>query len=387
MTVYILAFALSIGLYLLFSKSPMGRGCTSNAQSGVPGLPGKRAILPFVVSAMPLVLVSGLRYNVGTDYFNTYYTGFYRVLAENDFDQFEAGYTLLVKLIQVFTDNAFVLFFVTALITVGFTFAAFRRMSSNVAFSILLFMISRYYFIGMNGVRQMMACAVFAYALTFAIKRNLVPYLIFSLVAVSFHYSAVLLLPTYWLMRIDWSPKKAIMLLAITGALGTVAFPLLVRFVPAATKLGNILNTYQVAGALFIFGTIALNLFILFVYYRIYRQHSQEAWYRCFLYLQIVAVVATLLLPSVPSIERIYWSFSFPSIICLPMVLKQISPHLMRVTATGILVVVLTTYMAYDIGILQDHQVIPYDSIVGHEPVHSTEFTYRQTHGLDRWLR
>lgn len=386
MTIYIVAFALSIGTYILFSKSPKGHGRTINTQDGVVGLPGKRPILPFVVSATPLVLVSGLRYNVGTDYFNTYYTGFYRVLAGSDFDQFEVGYKLLVKLIQVFTDNVFVLFFVTALITVGFTFAAFRRMSSNVAFSILLFMISRYYFIGMNGVRQMMACAVFAYALTFAIRRDVGPYLIFSLIAVSFHYSAILLLPTYWLMRIDWSPKKAITLLAITGALGTVVFPLLVRFVPAASKLGNILNTYQVAGTLFIFGTITLNLFILLVYYRIYRQHKQEAWYQCFLYLQIIAMAATLLLPSVPSIERIYWSFSFPSIICLPMVLKQISPQWMRVTATGILVVVLTAYMAYDIGVLQDHQVIPYDSIVGHEPVQSTEFTYRQTHGLDRWL-
>lgn len=387
MTVYIIAFALSIGLYLLFSQRPSGRKSSGPTGRRTPGLVPRRAVFPFVVSATPLVLVSGLRYNVGTDYFGTYYTGFYRIMEGSNFDRFEVGYTLLVKIIQLFTDNVFVLFFVAALITVGFTFAAFRRMSSNVAFSILLFMISRYYFIGMNGVRQMMACAVFAYALTFAIKRDVKTYLVFSLVAVSFHYSTILLLPTYWLMKIDWSPKKSVALLTVTGALGSVAFPLLVRFVPAATKLGNILNNYQVAGTLFIFGTITLNLFILLVYYRIYSQHKQEAWYECFLYLQIIAVATTLLLPSVPSVERIYWSFSFPSIICLPTILKQISPQWMRIAVTGILVAVLSTYMAYDIGVLQDHQVTPYDSIIGHEPVHSTEFTYRQTHGLDRWLR
>lgn len=389
MTVYVIAFALSIGLYLLFSKRPNSKGEKhSKAVRGQStGLAPKRAIFPFVISATPLVLVSGLRYNVGTDYFNTYYTGFYRLMAGSDFDQFEIGYKLLVKGIQVFTDNVFVLFFVTALITVGFTFGAFRRMSSNVAFSILLFMITRYYFIGMNGIRQMMALAIFSYSLTFAINRDLRSYLVFALLATSFHYSTVLLLPTYWLMQIDWSPKRTVAFMAIVGAFGSVAFPILARVLPAASKWGNILNTHNVAGNLFIFGTITLNLFILVVYYTLYRDHGDEGWYRCFLYLQVMAVATTFLLPSIPVIERVYWSFSFPSIICLPTILRCSKPAWWRMTSTALIVSVFTFYMVYDIGVLYDHQVVPYESIVGKEAVHSTEYAYRQTHGLDRWLR
>lgn len=388
MVIYLIAFVVSIISYLLFSKSLVRDGRMSRHEHSNDckiGLFEKRPMLPFVISAMPLILVSGLRYNVGTDYFKTYYTGFYRVMQGNGFDKFEIGYVALVKLIQVFTSNVFVLFFITSVITIGFTFAAVRHMSSNVAFSILLFMISRYYFIGLNAVRQMMACAVFSYALVFALRRDLKKYLVFALLAVSFHYSTLILVPTYWLMMISWTPKKTILTLMITGILGTVAFPILAYVLPSASKWGIILANYSLAGSLFIFGTIVLNIFILIVYYSVGEHYKHGRAYQCFLYLQIMAVAMTLLLPSIPVVERVYWSFSYASIICLPAILSNVKPVWWRAVARSLLIGVLAIYTAYDIGILYDHQVIPYDSIIGKEPEYSTDFGYRQTHNLNRW--
>ena len=369
--IYVAAFALSIFLYLV----------TALVQSKayfVAGKPERRPVLPFVMAAIPLVLVSGLRYGVGTDYFNTYYTGFYRLLNNNFFDQFEVGYLALNKLIQVFTSNVFVLFFVTSLIVVGFTFAAFRKMSSSPVFSILLFLITRYYFISMNGVRQLMACAVFAYALWYAIDRDLKWYLIFSALAISFHYSALILLPTYWLMEIHMEPKATAILLAIFGIGGGLGYQILIRLLPATSKWGYTLNTNTVAGLLFTIGTILLNIFILIVYYLPYREHEDESMYRCFLTLQVLATGVSLLLPWIPAVERAYWCFSYPIIVSFPVMASYIKPRALGAAASLVLIAVFSGYAIYDIGVLNDHEVLPYDHIGRHEAVPATDWTYRE---------
>lgn len=395
--IYVYAFALSILLYVLSSlylrrihqaetlKEMLSKGdhfdldSLSDASLGFEGSDFEsRPVLPFVLAALPLVLVSGLRYGVGTDYFNTYYTGFYRLLSGYLFDQFEIGYYLLNRAVQFFTDNVFVLFFITSLVVVGFTFAAFRRMSPNVVFSILLFLITRYYFISMNGVRQLMACAVFAYALSFAIKRELKPYLVFTIVAISFHYSAVILLPTYWLMNVSLPPRRAVLLLAVFAVGGGLGYTLLSRILPASSKWGYTLFNTGVAGILFTVGTILLNLFILGVYYLPYREHKDEFQYRCFLYLQVVAVAFTLLLPWIPAVERVYWCFSYPMMISFPVMASYIKPKALGVAASAILIAVFSAYCIYDIGVLNDHEVLPYDTIFRHEPVPSGEWTYRE---------
>lgn len=378
MSIYILAFGLSIAMIVLLS-------CHRD-ECSVAGIQDRnRPYFPYIVAAVPLVLVSGLRFNVGTDYFNTYYTGFYRILNGIYFDHFEIGYLLLNQLIQCFTDNAFVMIFITAGITVGFTFAAFRSLSSNVAFSVLLFLISRYYFIGMNAVRQMMACAIFAYGLKFAIKRDLKRYLLFSAIAVSFHYSTVFLVPIYWLMNIEWNKTRITTAFILSSLAGLIAFPVLTHILPSVSKWGIILNSFGVAGQLFTLGTILLNAFILSLYYLAFQKGKNNPWYKCFLTLQIFACMITLFLPTVPVAERVYWSFSFPAIIALPGILKMISVEWERQLGTMILVIVLVAYTVYDIGVLKDHQVVPYDTIIGHECVQSTDFAYRQNHGLDWW--
>lgn len=378
MTVYFITFGLSIALYCLLT---FRKTIPSAPYDYVKG----RAIFPFVVSAAPLVLVSGLRYNVGTDYFNTYYTGFYRVLNGVNFDHFEIGYWILTKIVQVFSDNAFVMLFLASLITIGFIFAAFRSLSNNVAFSIFLLFISRYYFISMNGVRQMMACAVLLFALKYAITRSFKKYFALCLLATSFHYSAIIVFPVYWLMNIEWNRTRLAIVFSASAVLGLFAFPVLVHIVPAGSKMGVILQSYGLAGPLFTIGTILLNLFILTVYYLARSEGNESPWFRCFFTLQVFACASTLFLPSIPVIERIYWSFSLPSVVAIPGILKTISVQWVRIIGTVSLVAVLFVYTVFDIGYLKDHQVVPYSSIIGHKAVHSSDFSYRETHGLNWW--
>lgn len=380
MLVYVLAFGLSIGLYLVFS-----RGVHASSDLALVSGDRARSVLPFFLSAIPLIIVSGIRYNVGTDYFTTYYSGFYRIYENNYFDGFEFGYVLLNKFIQFFSTNVFLLFFVTSAIFIFFVFASFKKMSPNIPFSILLLFLFRYYFISMNAIRQMLACSIFSLAIYFAIKREVRPYLLLCFLAFSFHYSSIVLFPTYWLMNIEWNPKRATGLLVLMAAIGTVSFPVVAKLLPGSSKYAAILNGFSTAGSLFTIGTICLNLFILSLYYQNYLKCKNEWWYRCFLYLQIAAVGVTFFLPFIPNAERIYWSFSFHSMIGLPLVIEKIDSQSFRLVAVSAILIIFTIYSFYDISVLKDHQVIPYSTIVGRNPSPYSGFDYRYVHKLYWW--
>lgn len=369
-----MAFGLSIGIYLVLNRG---------LATGAAGKDGRRALLPIVAASIPPLVVAALRYNVGTDYFTTYYTGFYRIQAGIDFDQFEIGYWLMNKVVQLFTDNVFVMFAIAALLFVGFTYAAINSLSENVALSILLFMLTRYYFIGMNAVRQFIALAVFAYAMRYVIGRDMRRYLIFSCFAISFHISTIVLVPMYWLINIDVKPKSVVigclaLLVGGNGILGIAS-----ALIPDSSKYGIILSDFNAAGSLFVIGTIGINVFLLALYYSGYQKNRSDPKYRCFLWLQILSTMATMLLPVVPVIERFYWTFSFCSIISLPFMLRGLRSQAAQMLATLVIVAGLGFYMYYDIAVLEDHEVVPYDTILEHEALPSIEFDFRSQHRLD----
>ena len=56
------------------------------------------------LSALPLFLISALRFGIGTDYFYTYYPGF-RVIANGGHMHFELLFHWLVKFIAIFTHD------------------------------------------------------------------------------------------------------------------------------------------------------------------------------------------------------------------------------------------------------------------------------------------
>lgn len=368
MFIYSSAFILSIGIFILLNRGKLTR-LRSALQRNV-------SLMPVMAACVPTFLVAALRYDVGTDYFTTYYTGFYRILAGIGFDHFEVGYWLLNKVVQLFTNNVFVVFAITSLLFVVFSYAAIGYLSDNIVFSILLFMLSRYYFIGLNTVRQFIALAIFAYAMRFAIERKLRSYIIFACLAISFHISTIVLIPVYWLINFKVKARYVILACLITLIAGNSFVSLAYILLPSSSKYGVILSAYSIAGSLFSIGTIGINLFYLYIYYSGFVERKNDLKYRCFLWLQILATLTTMLIPSIPVIERVYWSFSFCSFISLPYMLQGIKSQAKRVLITIILICGLCFYMYYDIVILQDHEVLPYDSIIHHEPIPSIDFNF-----------
>ena len=368
MWVYICAFSLSIISFLGIAKTNREHLAVAQREYGykVRWTSVKCAV---VVAALPIIFIAGVRYNVGTDYINTYYTGFYRLLEGSEWDNFEFGYRILNKMIQLFSNNVFILFFITAVIFVGFTYAGIYSLSLDIPLSIALFFISRYFFIGLNGVRQFIAMAILLYSIRYIFERKLGIYLIFSFLSFSFHYSALIFIPVYLVSYIDISPKKYIVLCSL-GILILLFGKDIINGILSLTKYGQLLNRYSYAGVKFTLFTIVLNLFIIFVFFIKYMDLRENIMYRTYLNIQVLATLSTFALRTIPSMERIYWYFSFPLIVSFPYIIKQYNNMKLRKAITCTLFFLLGVYFIYDIIILRDHEVLPYDWFFGHSPIH-----------------
>ena len=128
---------------------------------------------------LPLMLLSAFRYGIGTDYFNTYYYGYERVVAGDNYDNFEIGFKALILFLSKFFDNPQILFVVTSVLFAYFVYEAIFENSNDVFFSIFLLISMRFYFMSMNVVRQFVGMAIVLYATKYIFKKKYIKFVVF----------------------------------------------------------------------------------------------------------------------------------------------------------------------------------------------------------------
>lgn len=373
MVIYIVAFTLSILLFWMICP-----GKYNYSKSSINNLTLKinRKSIGVFMASIPLTIVSGCRYYVGTDYLSTYYTGFYRIIDGIKTDGFELGYFFLNKFLNLFTDNVFVLFFITAILFVGFTFGAINVLSDDVILSIVLLLVTRYYFISMNGVRQFIALSILLYSVKFVLEKNIRKFILFVALAMSFHFMSILFIPVYFLDKIKLEKISIIKWIGIDFLVFTIGVKFILEILKN-TKYGVLIRRYEVPGIKFTVLTICLNLVIFIIGYKNYNKRYNDIKYRIFINIELIALLISLALQSLPLMERVYWIYSFPLVITLPYMLDE-GTKIRKFVVKSLIVLVLAIYMVYDIVVLGDHDVLPYQSIWGKTAVHDS--------GL-RWYR
>lgn len=378
MLIYLTSFILSILLYLLISSFKLAPTTNYKVKIFNHKIVINKTFLAILVASIPLILVSGLRYSVGTDYWNTYYSGFYRVLHNNNFDSYELGYLALVKIIQSFSSNVFLLFIITSIIFILFTMLFIYEQSVNIVFSIVLFFLLRYYFISMNAVREMIGISIMAFNIKNVINRKPVKFFIYTLIACSFHKSLVLMIPIYFLYNFKLSLKKFTLISVITVLSSKIIYTIVARLI-GNTKYGLHLTSYEASGIKVTIFTISLNLFIVLIAYLISKRidEKNEQKYNLFLNIQLIATLLSFLFPIIPLIERIYWMYSFIAIISIPFFFKYISNRkLYLVLFLMLITALIVAYLFIDIMYFNDHGVLPYKTIIGQTPYEFSGWIY-----------
>ncbi|MBQ5378940.1 MAG: EpsG family protein, partial [Paludibacteraceae bacterium] len=161
------------------------------------------------LAAIMLICIAGLRYETGGDW-DTY------TMLFNHFPTFsqligrpavfadvpvEEGFVLLSAFIKSLGGTVQHLFFVVTFINITLIACAARKYTQYPVVALLCYYGILYFNLEMIYIRQAMAVALCFFALQYIEPRRIVPYLVFILLACTFHRVAALMIPLYFFMH------------------------------------------------------------------------------------------------------------------------------------------------------------------------------------------
>ncbi len=154
--------------------------------------------------------VAGLRYYVGTD-FGGYYWGyprFYNIFSTAWASWDEPGLPTLAKILYPISQDGAFFIFVIASLTVSMFLIPMVRNSPDFFFCVMVYIFSSCWSGCFNGVRQYLAAAILFAGHTLILKRKFIKFSIVVFIAASFHITALIMLPMYFLITQVLDLKK-----------------------------------------------------------------------------------------------------------------------------------------------------------------------------------
>ncbi|MFK4425315.1 MULTISPECIES: EpsG family protein [Bacillus] len=209
-----------MNLFSVFILAFFARYFAMPVTTGIVMLKPNRLLI--LMATTSLVLVSGFRNNIGDTYFYMHafkVTDFNWGYIQNSKD---VGFSILQMILKVYTDDPQVLIFITALITNILIVAVLYKYSRMIELSLYVYIASGMYLVSMNGVRQYLTAAIIFTATKYILDGNWKKYFLIVLFASTFHQSALVLIPIYFVVRRKaWSTITFILLfLAVLIVIG-----------------------------------------------------------------------------------------------------------------------------------------------------------------------
>lgn len=126
-----------------------------------------------------------------------YYDSFEGLMNSNT----EIGFLLLLKIINYFSNENFLIFLIIAIITTFINLYVASKISRHYTTVIFLYMVSMYFFQSTYLLRQAIAVSFANLAILSYLRNKSVFYVLYTLIAITFHTTAVVLLPALYLFK------------------------------------------------------------------------------------------------------------------------------------------------------------------------------------------
>lgn len=153
-----------------------------------------------IVTFAAMYLISIFRYGLGNDYYSYIYI-FRNIQDASGLAIFNLGYepafTVITKLISLFTSNINVLYAIYALLILVPTAYAIFRYSENIWMSTMMFISLTFFYCSLSFIRQSIAFAVILCAYKYIKERNHFKVLLFIFIACLFHSTVIVMIPIY----------------------------------------------------------------------------------------------------------------------------------------------------------------------------------------------
>lgn len=128
----------------------------------------------------------------------------------------EFGFLLLLKIIKFFVNDNFWIFFIISFITTFINLYVAFKISKRHLFIVFLYLISMYFFQSTYLLRQTLAVSFGNLALLSLFRGMNFRYFVFVFVALSFHATAIILIPMYFVLKSVKSTKGYLLIMLIS---------------------------------------------------------------------------------------------------------------------------------------------------------------------------
>lgn len=276
--------------------------------------------------------------------FSTYSNGWY--------GDIETGYKFYNKFLSFFSLHPQTITIANSILQIGLIAAVIVKESKDKWLSIFLYFTFCFYQTALNLTPSSFVSYFMFLSYPFIKQRRLIPFLLFVLIGMSFHTSAIFFLPLYFLYQIKIN-KKIISLFISAGILGTILYstllPFILKFIP--TKYisyidpSHKINGLTVELSVFAVQLLAILLCIYVMSKKERKEFATQNGIMCwsFIYESILYIMAT----QASMFSRGAFLFSPYTIIIIPELISGISDLRKRKLLTiEIIVFGITIYIA-----------------------------------------
>jgi hypothetical protein len=292
-----------------------------------------------------LFFISAFRYQTGNDWYT------YELIFKNSLDikylitdfsyymdtmnNIEIGYRILNSIIKSLSGNLQVIFLITSVFSFYALNEFIKKNSSYKLLSLLIYYSIFFMNFNMSIIRQGIAFSLFLLAFDSLLKRKLIKYLSFILLAALFHISSLILVPVYFIYHFKYSRLLYCLLIGLAIFLRILNVKLMLNI---GTILQDFLGRdillyispeYQVG--IFSFGNLErmiVFLIILFLGKNILKKRENIS---VLFSLYIIYIMLNFLLyESEIVLSRIRFFFQIPYIIILPLFIEAVRENLTK---------------------------------------------------------
>jgi len=348
----------------------------------------KTRILLMIIAVLPLLIISMLRYDVGTDYLKRYTHDYFEIAKGKDISNLEIGFKLIDYICLFFTNEPYLLFIITSLIIISIFFEVIYKESPNNLLSITIFFLAGYFFGSLNLIRQYISMGLILIAYQFLLQENKIKAYIGFTISIIFAFYmhsisivgfVLIFLKKKVLVSAKWILPISIILLIVNENLMYI-FSSIIEKTRFDVYLTGRLSKGEVSILNLFENLIVYIIFYITYYTKKKRGKELEQKATIFLNIQGIALIITALGACHMQFLRIALYFTVFQIISIPYYLeiipfdeiegkikskfkKEITKKTIKQIITGSVVIAFLGVFIYTNILNNDNEVVPYKTI------------------------
>ena len=235
--------------------------------------------------------------------------------------QEEVGFVLLNKFLSVFSHNEFILLFTCGTIIVwSFAYSVYKY-STIIWLSAFLFL-NIPYLQSLYVLRQYIAISICLLSISFVLNRKLLPFLILIILAFSFHKTAIIFLPIYFLYKLNINIKFFVVSIIIGYIYYSYGFSLIEFFLSfSELDYGAYMDSFSNATAIFIDAFLLILFFVAFDFKQLMGPS------KLFFIMFIIGTIIDLGSLNAPGGSRLSMYYNISTIFLIPLAISKLDKY------------------------------------------------------------